>query len=116
MTLITKGMGAIAKHLLKKSKKFPGAGADAQLNKKVKLRVRPKGFPKTIIKQPGEFAKGVKVTGAPVTYKVRTNKKVRGVKGRIGQGDIDVHARIGRTQRYRNLKALELREARKGKK
>ena len=29
MTLITKGMGAIAKHLLKKSKKFPGAGADA---------------------------------------------------------------------------------------
>ncbi len=42
--------------------------------------------------------------------------KVRGIKGRIGQGDIDVHARIGRTQRYRNLKALELKEARKGKK
>ena len=116
MTIITKGMGAIAKHLLKKSKKFPGAGADAQLNKKVKTRVRPKGFPKTIVKQPGEFAKGVKVTGAPVTYKVRTNKKVRGIKGRIGADDIDVHARIGRTQRFRNLKALELKEARKGKK
>ena len=116
MTIITKGMGAIAKHLLKKSKKFPGAGADAQLNKKVKTRVRPKGFPKTIVKQPGEFAKGVKVTGAPVTYKVRTNKKVRGIKGSIDQGDIDVHARIGRTQRFRNLKALELKETRKGKK
>ena len=116
MTLITKGMGAIAKHLLKKSKKFPGAGADAQLNKKVKWRVRPKGLPKTIVKQPGEFAKGVKVTGAPVTYKVRTNKKVKGVKGSIDQGDIDVHARIGRTQRYRNIKATQLREARKGKK
>jgi len=116
MTIITKGMGAIAKHLLKKSKKFPGAGADAQLNKKVKTRVRPKGFPKTIVKQPGEFAKGVKVTGAPITYKVRTNKKVRGIKGRIGADDIDVHARIGRTQRFRNLKALELKETRKGKK
>ena len=116
MTIITKGMGVIRKALFKKSKKFPGAGADAQLNKKVKLRVRPKGFPKTIIKQPGEFAKGVKVTGAPVTYKVRANKKVRGVKGRIGSDDIDVHARIGRTQRFRNLKALELKEARKGKK
>ena len=116
MTILTRGMGAISKHLLKKSKKFPGEGADAQLNKKVKLRVRPKGLPKTIVKQPGEFAKGVKVTGAPVTYKVRANKKVRGVKGRIGSDDIDVHARIGRTQRFRNLKALELKEARKGKK
>ena len=116
MTLLTKGMGAIRKALFKKSKKFPGAGADAQLNKKVKWRVRPKGLPKTIVKQPGEFAKGVKVTGAPVTYKVRTNKKVKGVKGSIDQGDIDVHARIGRTQRYRNIKATQLREARKGKK
>ena len=75
-----------------------------------------KKTPKNIIKQPGEFAKGVKVTGAPVTYKVRTNKKVRGIKGKIGAHDIDVHARIGRTQRYRNLKALELKEGRKGKK
>ena len=118
MTLITKGMGAIikGKSLLTKSKKFPGPKADMLLNRKVKTRVRPKGFPKTIVKQPGEFAKGVKVTGAPVTYKVRTNKKVRGIKGKIGGDDIDVHARIGRTQRYRNLKALELKEARKGKK
>ena len=114
MTLKTLGMGIA--NLVTKSKKFPGPKADMLLNRKVKTRVRPKGFPKTIVKQPGEFAKGVKVTGAPVTYKVRTNKKVRGIKGSIDQGDIDVHARIGRTQRFRNLKALELKETRKGKK
>ena len=116
MTLITKGMGVIMKKgggdLLKKSKKFPGPKADMLLNRKVKTRVRPKGFPKTIVKQPGEFAKGVKVTGAPVTYKVRTNKKVRGIKGKIGGDDIDVHARIGRTQRYRNLAASSLKQFR----
>ena len=116
MTLLTRGMGAISKHLLKKSKKFPGKGADAQLNKKVKLRVRPKGLPKTIVKQPGEFAKGVKVTGAPVTYKVRANKKVKGSKKKIGSDDIEIYGRIGRTQRYRDIKATQLREARKGKK
>ena len=36
MTLITKGMGVIAKNLFKKSKKFPGKGAEKQLNIKVK--------------------------------------------------------------------------------
>jgi len=97
MTLITKGMGVIAKHLLKKSKKFPGPKADMLLNRKVRQRLRPKGDPHP-------------VSG----FKKQT--KVGGIKGRIGQGDIDVHARIGRTQRYRNLKALELKEARKGKK
>ena len=51
-----------------------------------------------------------------VDTRIRHKKKVRGVKGRIGSDDIDVHARIGRTQRFRNLKALELKEARKGKK
>ena len=51
-----------------------------------------------------------------VDTRIRHGKRVHGAKGKIGQGDIDVHARIGRTQRYRNLKAAELREARKGKK
>jgi hypothetical protein len=97
MTLITKGMGAISKHLLKKSKKFPGPKADMLLNRKVRQRLRPKGDPHP-------------VSG----FKKQT--KVGGIKGRIGQGDIEVNARIGRTQRYRNLKALELKEARKGKK
>ena len=97
MTLITKGMGVIAKHLLKKSKKFPGPKADMLLNRKVRQRLRPKGDPHP-------------VSG----FKKQT--KVGGIKGRIGQGDIDVHARIGRTQRYRNIKATQLREARKGKK
>ena len=45
MTLITKGMGVIAKHLLKKSKKFPGPKADMLLNRKVRQRLRPKGDP-----------------------------------------------------------------------
>ena len=38
MTLITKGMGAIAKKLFKKSKKFPGPKAVDQLNKRVEKR------------------------------------------------------------------------------
>ena len=116
MTILTRGMGAISKHLLKKSKKFPGTGADAQLNKKVKLRVRPKGLPKTIVKQPGEFAKGVKVTGEKVDTRIRHGKKVPGVKGKIGSDDINIHSRIGRTQRYRDIKATQLKETRKGKK
>ena len=74
MTLITKGMGVIAKNLFKKSKKFPGKGAEKQLNIKVKKQ------------------------------------------GGIGQKQIDIHARIGRTQRYIDIKATQLREARKGKK
>ena len=100
MTIKTLGMGIIIKKggdLLKKSKKFPGPKADKLLNRKVRQRLRPKGDPHP-------------VSG----FKKQT--KVGGIKGRIGQGDIEVNARIGRTQRYRNLKALELKEARKGKK
>ena len=74
MTLITKGMGVIAKHLLKKSKKFPGPKADMLLNRKVRQRLRPKGDPHP-------------VSG----FKKQT--KVGGIKGKIGAGDIDVHAR-----------------------
>jgi hypothetical protein len=51
-----------------------------------------------------------------VDTRIRRGKTVPGRKGVIGQGDIDVHARIGRTYRYRNLKALQLREDRKGRK
>ena len=97
MTLITKGMGIIMKKgggdLLKKSKKFPGPRADKLLNRKVRQRLRPKGDPHP-------------VSG----FKKQT--KVRGVKGSIDQGDIDVHARIGRTQRYRNLAASSLKQFR----
>ena len=74
MTLITKGMGVVAKKLFKKSKKFPGKGAEKQLDIKVKKQ------------------------------------------GGIGPKEIDIHARIGRNQRYRDIKATQLREARKGKK
>ena len=74
MTLLTRGMGVIRKALFKKSKKFPGKGAEKQLDIKVKKQ------------------------------------------GGIGPKEIDIHARIGRTQRYRDIKATQLREARKGKK
>ena len=74
MTLLTRGMGAIRKALFKKSKKFPGKGAEKQLDVKVKKQ------------------------------------------GGIGPREIEIHARIGRTQRYRDIKATQLPEARKGKK
>ena len=74
MTLLTRGMGAIRKALFKKSKKFPGKGAEKQLDVKVKKQ------------------------------------------GGIGPREIEIHARIGRSQRYRDIKATQLREARKGKK
>ena len=74
MTLLTRGMGVIRKALFKKSKKFPGKGAEKQLDVKVKKQ------------------------------------------GGIGPREIEIHARIGRTQRYRDIKATQLREARKGKK
>ena len=51
-----------------------------------------------------------------VDTRIRHGKRVRGVKGSIDQGDIDIHARIGRTQRYRDIKATQLKETRKGKK
>ena len=101
MTLITKGMGVIMKKgggdLFKKSKKFPGPKVDKLLNRKIRQRLRPKG-------DPHPFS----------GFKKQT--KVRGIKGKIGAHDIDVHARIGRTQRYRDIQATKLREARKGKK
>ncbi len=72
MTLITKGMGAIAKKLFKKSKKFPGPKAVDQLNKRVEKR-----------------GKG------------------------ISPKDVDTYARIGRTQRYRDILATQKRALRK---
>ena len=96
MTLLTKGMGAV-KSLLTKSKKFPGPKSDMLLNRKVRQRLRPKGDPHP-------------VSG----FKKQT--KVKGIKGKIGAQDIEVYARIGRTQRYRDIAATKLKEARKGKK
>ena len=43
-------------------------------------------------------------------------KKGPGAEEKIGTDDINIHARIVRTKRYRNIKATQLREARKGKK
>ena len=99
MTIITKGMGAVLKSIktLKKSKKFPGPKSDMLLNRKVRQRLRPKGDPH-------------RVSG----FKKQT--KVGGVKGKIGAHDIDVHARIGRTQRYRDIMATKIKESRKSKK
>ena len=50
-----------------------------------------------------------------IKTRIRRGKIVPGKKGVIGQGDIDVNARIGRTGRYRNLRATQLVEMRKGK-
>jgi hypothetical protein len=50
-----------------------------------------------------------------IKTRIRRGKIVPGKKGVIGQGDIDVNARIGRTDRYRNLRATQLVEMRKGK-
>jgi hypothetical protein len=47
-----------------------------------------------------------------VDTRIRRGKRVRGIKGQIGGDDIDVHARIGRTQRYRNLAAQTFKAAR----
>ena len=57
-----------------------------------------------------------KQLGKKIKTRIRHGKRVPGVKGIIDQGDIDVHARIGRTGRYRNIRATQLREDRKGKK
>ena len=51
-----------------------------------------------------------------VDTRIRHGKKVPGVKGKIGLDDINIHSRIGRTQRYRDIKATQLKETRKGKK
>ena len=57
-----------------------------------------------------------KQLGKKIKTRIRHGKRVPGIKGKIFQGDIDVDARIKRTGRYRNLKATQLREDRKGKK
>jgi hypothetical protein len=51
-----------------------------------------------------------------VDTRIRHGKTVPGVKRKIGADDIEIHGRIGRTQRYRDIKATQLKEARKGKK
>ena len=89
MTIITKGMGIIMKK----------GGGD--------LLKKSKKFP---------GPKSDEQLQKKVDTRIRRGKRVRGIKGQIGADDIDVHARIGRTQRYRNIKATQLREARKGKK
>ena len=74
-----------------------------------------------IIKKGGDLLKKSKKFPGPkadkqlqkkVDTRIRHGKRVRGVKGSIDQGDIDVHARIGRTQRYRNLAAQRFRTVR----
>ena len=51
-----------------------------------------------------------------IKTRIRHGKRVPGIKGKIFQGDIDVDARIKRTGRYRNIRASQLVEMRKGKK
>ena len=85
MTLITKGMGIIMKK----------GGGD--------LLKKSKKFP---------GPKADKQLQKKVDTRIRHGKRVRGVKGSIDQGDIDVHARIGRTQRYRNIAAQTFKAAR----
>ena len=51
-----------------------------------------------------------------VDTRIRHGKTVPGVKGQIGADDIEIHGRIGRTQRYRNIRATQLVEMRKDKK
>ena len=51
-----------------------------------------------------------------IKTRIRHGKRVPGVKGKIDPGDIDVDARIKRTDRYRNIMATKLKEDRKGKK
>ena len=89
MTLLTKGMGAIIKK----------GGGD--------LLKKSKKFP---------GSQSDKQLQKKVDTRIRHGKRVRGIKGQIGGDDIDVHARIGRTQRYRDIKATQLKETRKGKK
>ena len=83
MTLITKGMGVIMKK----------GGGD--------LLKKSKKFP---------GPKSDKQLQKKVDTRIRRGKIVPGIKGQIGADDIDVHARIGRTQRYRNLAASSLKQ------
>ena len=85
MTLLTKGMGAIIKK---------GGGY---------LLKKSKKFP---------GSQSDKQLQKKVDTRIRRGKRVRGIKGKIGADDIDVHARIGRTQRYRNIAAQTFKAAR----
>jgi len=85
MTIITKGMGIIMKK----------GGGD--------LLKKSKKFP---------GPKSDEQLQKKVDTRIRRGKRVRGIKGQIGGDDIDVHARIGRTQRYRNLAASSLKQFR----
>ena len=73
---------------------------------------------KELLKKSKKFPgpKSEKQLGKKIETRTRHGKRVPGKKGNIGQGDIDVHARIGRTGRYRNIRATQLVEMRKGKK
>ena len=57
-----------------------------------------------------------KQLGKKIKTRIRHGKIVPGIKGSIDPGDIDVDARIKRTDRYRNIMATKLKEDRKGKK
>jgi len=83
MTIITKGMGAIIKK-----------GGD--------LLKKSKKFP---------GPKADKQLQKKVDTRIRHGKKVPGIKKQIGGHDIEVHARIGRTQRYRNIAAQRFKAA-----
>jgi hypothetical protein len=85
MTIITKGMGIIMKK----------GGGD--------LLKKSKKFP---------GSKSDEQLQKKVDTRIRRGKRVRGIKGQIGGDDIDVHARIGRTQRYRNIAAQTFKAAR----
>ena len=85
MTIITKGMGIIMKK----------GGGD--------LLKKSKKFP---------GSKSDEQLQKKVDTRIRRGKRVRGIKGQIGADDIDVHARIGRTQRYRNIAAQTFKAAR----
>ena len=85
MTIITKGMGIIMKK----------GGGD--------LLKKSKKFP---------GPKADEQLQKKVDTRIRRGKRVRGIKGQIGADDIDVHARIGRTQRYRNIAAQTFKAAR----
>ena len=73
---------------------------------------------KELFKKSKKFpgTKSEKQLDEKIKTRIRHGKRVPGVKGKIDPGDIDVDARIKRTDRYRNLKATQLREDRKGKK
>ena len=73
---------------------------------------------KELLKKSKKFPgpKSEKQLDKKIKTRIRHGKRVPGVKGKIDPGDIDVDARIKRTDRYRNIMATKLKEDRKGKK